>query len=66
MEVPKKIRLGWWTKEQVSNLVINKGNSSIPLFETHKSIEENESGLPTKTAGNALNTRGEQRHNIKM
>ena len=47
--------------------MINKGNRSIPLFETHKSIEEkNKSGLQTKTEGNALNIRGEQRHNIKM
>ena len=45
---------------------INKGNIRIPLFETHKSIEKNKSGLRTKTEGNALNIRGEQRHNIKM
>ena len=45
---------------------MNKGNSSIPLCETHKSIEKIKSGLQTKTEGNALNIRGEQRHNIKM
>ena len=44
--------------------LVNKGNSRIPLFETHKSIErKNKSGLQTKTEGNALNIRGEQRHN---
>ena len=52
--------------------MLNKGNSSIPLFEIHKSIEKNKSGLQTKTEGNASNIRGElqcttqQKHNIKM
>ena len=45
---------------------LNKGNSSIPLFKTHKSIEKNKSGLQTYTEENALTIRGEQRHNIKM
>ena len=31
--------------------VLHKGNSSIPLFETHKSIEK----IQTKTKGNASN-----------
>ena len=45
-------------------LAINKGNSSIPLFEIHKSIEKNtKSGLQTKIEGNASNIRGELRHN---
>ena len=45
----------------------NKGNSSIPLFEIHKLIEENKSELQTKTERNASNIR-ELRHNrnIKM
>ena len=43
--------------------MLNKGNSSIPLFEIHKSIEKkNKSGLQTKTEGYASNIR-ELRHN---
>ena len=49
-----------------ASMIVNKGNSSIPLFETHKSIEKNKSGLQTKIEGNAFNIRGEQQHNIKM
>ena len=41
---------------------LNKGNSSIPLFETHKSIKKNP-GYKLKLRGNALNIRGKQRHN---
>ena len=42
---------------------MNKGNSSIPLFEIYKSIEKKKSGLQTKTEGNTSNIRGELRHN---
>ena len=46
--------------------LVNKGNSSIPLIEIHKSIEEKtKSTLQTKTEGNTSNIRGEQRHNRK-
>ena len=31
----------------------NTGNSSIPMFKTHKSIEKSKSGSQTKTEGNA-------------
>ena len=41
------------------NTVTHKGNHSIPLFKTHKSIEKNKSESQTKTAENALNIRGE-------
>ena len=42
---------------------INKGNSSIPLFKIHKSIEKKTKfGLQTKTEGNVSNIR-ELRHN---
>ena len=38
----------------------NKGNSSIPLFEIHQSIEKkNNSGLHTKTDENTSNLRGD-------
>ena len=42
-----------------------KGNSSIPLFEIHKSIErkKNKSELQTKTEDNTSNIRGEIRNN---
>ena len=44
----------------------NKGNSSIPLFKTHKSrYKKQNRGNKTKTEGNALNIRGEQRHNTE-
>ena len=43
--------------------MLNKGNSSIQLFKTHKTIEKNKSGLNTKTKGNASYIKGEQRHN---
>ena len=37
--------------------ILNKGNSSIPLFEIHKSIEKKQkSELHTKTEGNTTNT----------
>ena len=39
-----------------------KGNSSISLFEIHKSIEK-KSVFQTKTEGNTSNIRGELRHN---
>ena len=46
------------------NMNLNKGNSSIPLFEIHKSIEKkNKSGLQTKTEGNASNIGEKLRHN---
>ena len=39
--------------------VINKGKSSIPLFESHKSIEKrNKSGLQTKSEGNTTTIQG--------
>ena len=39
---------------------INKDNSSIPLFEIHKSIEKkNQIRVKTKTEGNSSNIRGE-------
>ena len=41
---------------------INKGNSSIPLFEIYRSIE-NQTRLQTKTEGNTSNVRGELKHN---
>ncbi|OPL33317.1 hypothetical protein AM593_03219, partial [Mytilus galloprovincialis] len=43
---------------------IIKGNSSIPLFEIHKSIaKKTKSGLQTETEGNTSIMKGEQRHN---
>ena len=55
-----------WLYGKVHSVLRNKDNSIIPLFETHELIERNKSGLQTKTEGNALNIRGEHRHNIKM
>ena len=49
--------------KHIKNEWTNKANSSMPLLETHKSIEKNKSGLQTKTEGNASNITGEQRHN---
>ena len=42
---------------------MNKGNSSKPLFESHKSIERKQSGLQTKTEVNTSTIRGKQRNN---
>ena len=46
---------------------VNKGNSSIPLFKTRKSMDKKQNrGNKPKLRETSLNIRGEQRHNIKM
>ena len=44
---------------------VNKDNSSIPVFKSHKSIERNNSGLQTKTEGNTSTTVRENKETIE-
>ena len=41
--------------------IVNKGNSSIPLFKSHKWIERKQIRVTTKTQGNISTIRGNQR-----
>ena len=50
-------------KKYFLSAILNKGNSSILQFESHKILRENKSGLQTQTEGNTSAIRGKQRNN---